>query len=57
MRAFLRLRFCLQLLNEIDNQNGVYHLHHGNLTTRRRNWLNRFECPANLSSHIEGVLA
>ncbi len=56
IRAFFRLRFCLQLLTEIDSQNGVYHLHHENLTTRRRNWLNQFECPANLSAHIEGVL-
>jgi hypothetical protein len=46
----------LEMLAAIDSQNGVYHLHHGRLTTRRRNWLNQFECPANLSTHIEGVL-
>lgn len=56
MRAFLRLRFCLQLLTAIDAQKGVYHLHHGGLTTRRRNWLNQFDCPNTLSTYIEGVL-
>jgi hypothetical protein len=56
VRAFLRLRFCLQLLAEIDNQNGVYHLHHSTLTERRRSWLRKFECPLNLSTHIESVL-
>ena len=56
LRAFLRLRLCLQMLTAIDQQNGVYHLHHGRLTTRRRNWLNQFACPAHLSTHIEGIL-
>src|SRR5262249_41091697 len=31
IRAFLRLRLCLQFLRDIDDQNGVYHVHHGNL--------------------------
>lgn len=57
MRAFLRLRFCLQILSEIDNQNGVYHVHHNGLTTRRKNWLKQFECPPNLLTHIEAILA
>ncbi len=56
MRAFLRLCLCLQMLSAIDQQNGVYHLHHEKLTARRRNWLNQFECPAHLSTHLEDVL-
>lgn len=57
MRAFLRLRFCLQLLSEIDGQGGVYHLHHQRLTARRQTWLHRFDCPATLSTHIGEILA
>jgi hypothetical protein len=56
MRAYLRLRMCLQLLAAIAAQKGVYELHHGNLTNRRRNWLGHFQCPGNLSSHLDSVL-
>ena len=56
MRAFLRLRFCLQLLTAIADQNGVYSLHHANLTARRRNWLEHFDCPGTLSAHLLSIL-
>jgi len=56
MRAFLRLRLCLQLVTAIADQNGVYQLHHENLTARRRNWLRQFECPDRLFPHLESVL-
>jgi hypothetical protein len=56
MRAFLRLRFCLQLLTAIDAQGGVYQLHHAKLTDRRRNWLSSFACPTSLSTHIASLL-
>jgi len=55
-RAFLRLRLCLQLIAEIDKQNGVYHLHHAQITERRRSWLEQYECPNHLSRHIEPIL-
>ena len=55
-RAFLRLRLCLQLIAEIDSQNGVYHLHHPQITERRRSWLEQYECRTHLSRHIEPVL-
>jgi hypothetical protein len=55
-RAFLRLRLCLQLVKEIDSQQGVYHFHHAQITERRRSWLEKYKCPAHLSRHIEPVL-
>ena len=57
MRAFLRLRFCLQILGEIAKQGGAYQTQHLTITNRRRNWLNHFDCPVHLSTHLEGVLA
>jgi hypothetical protein len=56
MRAFLRLRFSLQLLTAIADQGGAYHAVHQTLTNRRRQWLEQFECPNHLSKHLETVL-
>jgi hypothetical protein len=56
MRAFLRLRLCLQLLTDISHQHGVYEIHHAALTNRRRTWLDHFDCPSALHGHITTIL-
>lgn len=57
VRAYLRLRLCLQLLNDIARKGGVYQIHHPGITDRRRQWITKFGCPLTLSSHIENALA
>jgi len=56
VRAYLRLRLCLQLLNEIAHQGGIYQIHHPGITDRRRQWLTTLGCPKSLSGHIENAL-
>jgi hypothetical protein len=55
-KAFLRLKLCLRILDQIAGQGGKYAAQHAGKREQRLRWLDGFQCPAVLRSRLASVL-